>query len=66
MLKVDLFIAYTFLNVGLYTHTRLLKHVYNYMRPGATKGTLRRENKNSFFDVCLITFYWSLKKKLAF
>ena len=35
-----------------------LKSVY--MRPGATKGTLRRENENSFFDVlCLITFYWS-------
>ena len=33
------------------------------MRPGATKGTLRRENKNLFFDVlCLITFHWSFKK----
>ena len=32
----------------------------NYMRPDATKGTLRRENENSFFDeLCLITFYWS-------
>ena len=32
----------------------------NHMRPGATKGTLRRENENSFFDVlCLITFHWS-------
>ena len=31
-----------------------------YMRPGATKGTLRRENENSFFDVlCLIIFHWS-------
>ena len=30
------------------------------MRPGATKGTLRRENENLFFDVlCLITFHWS-------
>ena len=30
------------------------------MRPGATKGTLRRENENSFFDeLCLITFHWS-------
>ena len=38
-----------------------------HMRPGATKGTLRRENENSFFDVlCLITFHWSFKKKLAF
>ena len=28
------------------------------MRPGAMKGTLRRENENSFFDVlCLITFH---------
>ena len=39
------------------------------MRPDATKGTLRRENENSFFDVgllCLITFHWSFKKKLAF
>ena len=37
------------------------------MRPGATKGTLRRENENSFFDVlCLSTFHWSLKKKIAF
>ena len=38
------------------------------MRPGATKGTLRRENENSFFDVlCLITSNWSFfKKKLAF
>ena len=28
------------------------------MRPGATKGTLRRENKNLLFDVlCLITFH---------
>ena len=34
------------------------------MRPGATKGTLRRENEILFFDVlCLITFHWSLKKK---
>ena len=33
------------------------------MRPGATKGTLRRENKHLFFDVlCLITFHWSFKK----
>ena len=31
-----------------------------YMRPGATKGTLRRENEISFFDeLCLITFHWS-------
>ena len=31
-----------------------------HMRPGATKGTLRRENENSFFDdLCLITFHWS-------
>ena len=31
-----------------------------YMRPGATKGTLRSENENSFFNVlCLITFHWS-------
>ena len=38
-----------------------------YLRPGATKGTLHRENKNSFFDVlCLITFHWSFKNKLAF
>ena len=30
------------------------------MRPGATKGTLRRENENSFFDeLRLITFHWS-------
>ena len=30
------------------------------VRPGATKGTLRRKNENSFFDVlCLITFHWS-------
>ena len=29
------------------------------MRPGATKGTLRRKNENLFFDVlCLITFHW--------
>ena len=35
-----------------------------YMRPGATKGTLRRENENSFFDVlCLITFHWLFKNK---
>ena len=35
------------------------------MRLGAMKGTLRRENKHSFFNVlCLITFHWSLKKKL--
>ena len=34
------------------------------MRPGAAKGTLRRENENSFFDVlCLITFHWSFLKK---
>ena len=34
------------------------------MRPGATKGTLRRENENLFFDVlCLITFHRSFKKK---
>ena len=33
------------------------------MRPGATKGTLPRKNKKSFFDVlCLITFHWSFKK----
>ena len=33
------------------------------MRLGAMKGTLRRENKHSFFNVlCLITFHWSLKK----
>ena len=25
-------------------------NVFLYMRPGATKGTLRRENENSFFD----------------
>ena len=36
------------------------------MRPKVTKGNLRRENKNSFFVVlCLITFHWSLKKKLS-
>ena len=36
-----------------------------HMRPGATKGTLRRENENSFFDVlCLITFRWSFFKKI--
>ena len=36
-----------------------------YMRPGATKGTLRRKNENSLFDVfCLITFHWSFKKKI--
>ena len=30
------------------------------MRPGATKGTLRRKNENSFFDVlCLIKVHWS-------
>ena len=41
--------------------------VQKYLRPGATKGTLRRENENSFFDVlCLITFHWSFKKNLAF
>ena len=35
-----------------------------YMKPGATKGTLRRENENLFFDVlCLITFHWSFKIK---
>ena len=34
------------------------------MRPGATKGTLRRENENLFLDVlCLIRFHWSFKKK---
>ena len=34
------------------------------MRPGATKGTLRRENVNSFFDeLCLITFHWSFYNK---
>ena len=34
------------------------------MRPGATKGTLRRENENSFFDVlCLTIFHWSFKNK---
>ena len=34
------------------------------MKPGATKGTLRRENKNLFFDLlCLIIFHWSFKKK---
>ena len=39
----------------------------SHLRPGATKGTLRRENENSFFDVlCLITFHWSFKKKIAF
>ena len=33
------------------------------MGPGATKGTLCRENENSFFDVlCLIIFHWSFKK----
>ena len=33
------------------------------MRPGATKGTLRRENENLFFDVLrLITFHWSFLK----
>ena len=37
------------------------------MRPGATKGTLRRKNENSFYDVlCLITFHWSFKKKFSF
>ena len=37
-----------------------------YMRPGVTKGTLRRENQNSFFGVlCLITFHWSFKKLLS-
>ena len=37
------------------------------MRPGATKGTLRRENENSFFDeLCLITFHWLFKKKKSF
>ena len=44
-----------------------LQYHYANMRPGATKGTLRRENGNSFFDVlCLIIFHWSFKKKLAF
>ena len=34
------------------------------MRPGVTKGTLRGENENSFFDVLwLITFHWSFFKK---
>ena len=37
------------------------------MRPGATKGTLRRKNENSYFDVlCLITFHRSFKKKFSF
>ena len=37
------------------------------MRPGAKKGTLRRENENLFFDeLCLITFHWSFKKKFSF
>ena len=41
----------------------MVDEVEEYMRPGATKGTLRRENENLFFDVlCLITFYWSFKK----
>ena len=31
---------------------KIMSKVVNiYMRPGATKGTLRRENENSFFDV---------------
>ena len=34
--------------------------ILQYMRPGVTKGTLRRKNENSFFGVlCLRTFNWS-------
>ena len=29
---------------------------YIYMRPGATKGTLRRKNENSFF-LCIMLNY---------
>ena len=37
-----------------------VENTTQHMRPGATKGTLRRENENSFFDdLCLITFHWS-------
>ena len=38
------------------------------MRPGATKGTLRRENENSFFDVLYLNYIplVILKQKLAF
>ena len=33
------------------------------MRPGVTKGTLRKENENLFFGVlCLMTFHCSFKK----
>ena len=43
---------------------RFLENI-NYMRPGATKGTLRKKNENSFFDVlCFITFHWSFKTKI--
>ena len=41
-------------------HSENSKQKKHHMRPGATKGTLRRENKNLFFDeLCLITFHWS-------
>ena len=38
------------------------------MRPGATKGTLRRENENLFFDVLCLNYIplVILKKELAF
>ena len=45
--------TYFFINIMQLTK---LQH----MRLGVTKGTLRRENENSFFGVlCLITFHWS-------
>ena len=42
-----------------------LVFLINHLRPGATKGTLRRKNENSFFDeLCLIIFHWSFENKI--
>ena len=43
------------------------KQTNTYMRPGATKGTLRRKNENSFFDVlCLLNSTGHFKIKFSF
>ena len=45
-------------------HDSLLMKIYE---TGATKGTLRRENENSFFGVlCLITSSGHFKIKISF
>ena len=55
---VSLYVGFWTLNIIIIIIININYTLTN-MRPGATKGILRRENENLFFDVfCLITPHW--------